>query len=88
MRLTLLAGVGLIVCGSNDGGVRGYSTKDGSLVWEYDPNRTFDTRQRRARNGASINGPGPIVSANGVHQFRLGALGGDRGQCPPRVGLP
>jgi len=89
MRLTLLAGVGLIVCGSNDGGVRGYSTKDGSLVWEYDTNRTFDTVNGVPANGASINGPGPIVVGGMVYiNSGYGALGGRPGQCPPRVRSP
>ena len=34
---------GVVFTGSNDGAVRGYSTKDGSLLWEYDTNRSFDT---------------------------------------------
>ncbi|MBZ5601769.1 MAG: PQQ-binding-like beta-propeller repeat protein [Acidobacteriia bacterium] len=34
---------GVIFSGSNDGAIRAYSTKDGSILWEYDTNREFTT---------------------------------------------
>src|SRR4029077_13002325 len=32
---------GVVFTGSNDGGVRGWSTKDGSLLWGYEPKRAY-----------------------------------------------
>ena len=57
--LTVIAGV--IFSGSADGGIRAYSTKDGSVLWEFDTNRPFDTVNGVKANGGSIDGPGPIV---------------------------
>ena len=46
---------GVVFTGSNDGAVRGYSTKDGSLLWEYDTNRSFETVNGVAAQGGTIN---------------------------------
>jgi polyvinyl alcohol dehydrogenase (cytochrome) len=80
---------GVVFTGSNDGGVRGYSTKDGSLVWEYDTNRSFDTVNGVPAKGASINGPGPIVVGGMVYiNSGYGALGGRPGNVLLAFGLP
>lgn len=52
---------GVVFSGSADGGIRAYSTKDGSVLWEFDTNRPFDTVNGSKANGGSIDGPGPIV---------------------------
>jgi polyvinyl alcohol dehydrogenase (cytochrome) len=57
--LTVIPGV--VFSGSADGGIRAYSTKDGSVLWEFDTNRPFDTINGVKANGGSIDGPGPIV---------------------------
>jgi polyvinyl alcohol dehydrogenase (cytochrome) len=57
--LTVIPGV--VFSGSADGGLRAYSTKDGSLLWEFDTNRPFETINGVKANGGSIDGPGPIV---------------------------
>ena len=57
--LTVIPGV--VLSGSADGGIRAYSTKDGSVLWEFDTNRSFDTVNGVKGNGGSIDGPGPIV---------------------------
>jgi polyvinyl alcohol dehydrogenase (cytochrome) len=71
---------GVVFVGSNDGGVRGYSTKDGSIIWEFDTNRDFETVNGVPAKGASINGPGPVV-ANGMVYVNsgYGTLGGRAG---------
>lgn len=56
---------GAVISGSADGGVRAYSTKDGSLLWEFDTNRPFDTVNGVKATGGSIDGPGPTV-ADGI----------------------
>jgi polyvinyl alcohol dehydrogenase (cytochrome) len=52
---------GIVFSGSADGGIRAYSTKDGSVLWEFNTNRAFDTVNGIKANGGSIDGPGPIV---------------------------
>jgi polyvinyl alcohol dehydrogenase (cytochrome) len=71
---------GVVFTGSNDGGVRAWSTKDGSLLWEYDTNRDFETVNGVAAKGASINGPGPVVVGGMLYiNSGYGALGGRPG---------
>ena len=71
---------GVVFVGSNDGGVRGYSTKDGSIIWQFDTNKEFETVNGVAAKGASINGPGPVI-ANGMVYINsgYGSLGGRAG---------
>jgi len=57
--LTVIPGV--VFSGSADGGIRAYSTKDGSIVWEFDTNKPFETVNGVKANGGSMDGPGPIV---------------------------
>jgi polyvinyl alcohol dehydrogenase (cytochrome) len=57
--LTVIPGV--VFSGSADGGIRAYSTKDGSVLWEFNTNRPFDTVNGVKANGGSMDGPGPIV---------------------------
>ena len=57
--LTVIPGV--VFSGSADGGIRAYSAKDGSVLWEFDTNRAFETVNGVKANGGSMDGPGPIV---------------------------
>jgi polyvinyl alcohol dehydrogenase (cytochrome) len=52
---------GIVFSGSIDGVLRAFSTRDGSIVWEFDTNREFDTVNGVKALGASIGGPGPVV---------------------------
>ena len=61
--LTLVPGV--IFSGSSDGALRAYSTADGSVLWQFDSNREFETINGVPARGASMIGPGPVV-ANGM----------------------
>jgi len=71
---------GAVFTGSNDGGVRAFSTKDGSLLWEYDTTHDFTTVNGVAAKGASISGPGPIIVGGMVFiNSGYGALGGRPG---------
>jgi polyvinyl alcohol dehydrogenase (cytochrome) len=58
---------GVVFSGSADGGLRAYSTKDGSIIWEYDTNRTFDAVNGVKANGGSIDLAGPIVVGGMVY---------------------
>jgi len=53
---------GILFSGSNDGALRAHSTRDGSVVWEFDTNREFDTLNNVRARGGSIQGPGPTVA--------------------------
>lgn len=56
---TLIPGV--LFSGSNDGALRAHSTRNGSVIWEYDTNRPFKTVNGVYATGGSIQGPGPTV---------------------------
>ena len=58
--LTVIPGV--VFSGSADGGLRAFSTKDGSIVWEFDTNRDFETVNGVKANGGSMDGPGVVVA--------------------------
>jgi polyvinyl alcohol dehydrogenase (cytochrome) len=52
---------GVLFSGSNDGGLRAYATRDGSLLWEFDTNQDFTTLNRVRATGGAIQGPGPTI---------------------------
>jgi len=56
---TLIPGV--LFSGSNDGALRAHSTKDGSVLWEFDTNRKFETLNGVKAGGGAIQGPGPTI---------------------------
>jgi polyvinyl alcohol dehydrogenase (cytochrome) len=62
---------GAVLSGSLDGGMRAYSTKDGSILWMFDTNRPFDTVNGVSATGGGIEGPGAIV-AGGMVFFNAG----------------
>jgi polyvinyl alcohol dehydrogenase (cytochrome) len=79
---------GVVFTGSNDGAVRGYSTKDGSLLWESDTNRSFDTVNGVPAKGASISGPGPVIAGGMLYiNSGYGALGGRPGNVLLAFGI-
>jgi polyvinyl alcohol dehydrogenase (cytochrome) len=61
------AAAGVVFSPSNDGAVRAYSTKDGSIVWSFDTNRDFKTINGVKAKGGSMNGPAPIVAGGMVY---------------------
>jgi polyvinyl alcohol dehydrogenase (cytochrome) len=71
---------GVVFSGSNDGALRAYSTRDGSIIWEVDTNREFSTVNGVPAKGASMLGPGPAI-AGGMIVFNsgYGAFGGRPG---------
>jgi polyvinyl alcohol dehydrogenase (cytochrome) len=52
---------GAVLSSSMDGGLRAYSTKDGSILWTFDSNREFDTVNGVKAHGGSMDGAGPVV---------------------------
>jgi polyvinyl alcohol dehydrogenase (cytochrome) len=71
---------GVLFIGAMDGGMRAYSTKDGSILWEFNTNVDFSTVNGVPAKGASINGAGAAV-ANGMLYVNsgYGSLGGRPG---------
>jgi len=71
---------GAVLAGSQDGGVRAYSSLTGSLLWEYDTNHEFTTVNGVPAKGASMSGPGPIIAGGLVLVGSgYGSLGGRAG---------
>jgi polyvinyl alcohol dehydrogenase (cytochrome) len=71
---------GVVFSGSNDGALRAYSTKDGSIIWEFDTNRDFETVNAVPAKGASMQGPGPAVAGGMLYtNAGYGAFGGRPG---------
>jgi polyvinyl alcohol dehydrogenase (cytochrome) len=62
---------GAVFSGSLDGGMRAYSSKDGSIIWSFDTNKEFPTVNGVKANGGGIEGPGPVV-AGGMLFFNSG----------------
>jgi polyvinyl alcohol dehydrogenase (cytochrome) len=52
---------GMVFSGSNDGHLRGYSTEDGEILWDFDTAREFQTVNGVKAHGGSIDGPGAVV---------------------------
>jgi polyvinyl alcohol dehydrogenase (cytochrome) len=57
---------GVVFSGSNDGSLRAYSTRDGSIVWQFDSNREFTTINGVPARGASMIGPGAAIAGGMV----------------------
>jgi polyvinyl alcohol dehydrogenase (cytochrome) len=58
---------GVVLSSSADGGLRAYSTKDGSIVWQFDTNREFQTVNGVKAKGGTMDGPGPVVAGGMVY---------------------
>jgi polyvinyl alcohol dehydrogenase (cytochrome) len=80
---------GVVFSGSIDGAIRAFSTRDGSIVWEYDTNHRFETLNGVAAHGGSINGPAPVV-VNGILYVNsgYGAFGSQAGNVLLAFGMP
>jgi polyvinyl alcohol dehydrogenase (cytochrome) len=52
---------GIVFAASMDGGIRGYASDDGTIVWTFDTNREFETVNGVTAKGGAIDGPGAVV---------------------------
>jgi polyvinyl alcohol dehydrogenase (cytochrome) len=79
---------GVVFSGSNDGILRAYSTLNGTILWEADTNRQFQTVNGVPAKGASMLGPGPVI-VNGMLfvSSGYGAFGGRAGNVLLAYGL-
>ena len=53
---------GIVFAGSLSGHIRAYSTKDGSVIWEYQTAKQFETVNGIKGKGGAIDGPAPVVA--------------------------
>jgi len=53
---------GVVFSGSLDGHLRGYSTKDGKVVWDLDTLQDFETVNGVKAHGGSLNAAGPTIA--------------------------
>jgi polyvinyl alcohol dehydrogenase (cytochrome) len=56
---------GVVFSGSVDGHLRGYSTTDGKIIWDFDTMRDFETTNGVKAAGGSIDAGGPVI-VNGM----------------------
>lgn len=56
---------GVVFSGTTDGHLRAYSTRDGSIVWDYDTAQEQDTINGGKTKGGTLDGAGPTI-ANGI----------------------
>jgi len=68
---------GVVFSGSVDGHLRGYSTRDGKIVWDFDTAHDFSTVNGVTAKGGSMDGPGPAVAGGMLYvSSGYGAWGG------------
>ncbi len=53
---------GAVFSGSVDGHLRGYSSSDGHVIWDFDTGRAFATVNGVQATGGSMDGPGPTIA--------------------------
>jgi polyvinyl alcohol dehydrogenase (cytochrome) len=52
---------GVLFAGSLDGHLRGYDTRNGNVVWDFDTAKEFKTTNGIHAHGGSLNGAGPTI---------------------------
>jgi polyvinyl alcohol dehydrogenase (cytochrome) len=65
---------GAVISGGADGGLRAYSSKDGTIIWLFDTNRDFETVNGVKARGGGMDGSSIIV-ADGMLYVSSGAGG-------------
>jgi polyvinyl alcohol dehydrogenase (cytochrome) len=56
---------GVVFSGTSDGHLRGYSTKDGAIIWDVDTAQPINTVNGGQKKGGTLDGAGPTI-ANGI----------------------
>lgn len=76
---TLMAGI--VFSGSMDGHLRAYSTHDGSVIWDLDTLRDFETVNGVKGHGGSLSATGPTIAGGMMFvnsgYSQLGGMGGN-----------
>jgi polyvinyl alcohol dehydrogenase (cytochrome) len=58
---------GVVFSGSEDGHIRAYDTHDGTLLWDFNTARDFDTVNGAKARGGSLNATGPAIVGGMVY---------------------
>lgn len=58
---------GVVFAGSLDGHLRAYDSRDGSVIWDFNTAREFQTTNGIKAHGGSMNGAGPTVVSGMVY---------------------
>jgi polyvinyl alcohol dehydrogenase (cytochrome) len=53
---------GIVFAGSLDGHIRGYSSKDGKILWDYNTAGDYEIINGIKAKGGSIDGPAPVIA--------------------------
>jgi polyvinyl alcohol dehydrogenase (cytochrome) len=53
---------GIVFAGSLDGHIRGYDSKDGKIIWDFNTAIHFETANGIEGSGGAIDGPAPVIS--------------------------
>jgi polyvinyl alcohol dehydrogenase (cytochrome) len=53
---------GVVFAGSLDGHIRGYATKDGKILWDFDTAKGYDIINGIKAKGGAIDGPAPVIA--------------------------
>jgi polyvinyl alcohol dehydrogenase (cytochrome) len=68
---------GVVFSGAMDGHLRGYSTDDGHILWDFDTVRDYTAVNGVAAHGGSIDGPGPTIAGGMLYvNSGYGRVGG------------
>jgi polyvinyl alcohol dehydrogenase (cytochrome) len=73
---------GIAFSGSVDGHLRAYSTRDGTVVWDFDSVGTYEAVGGLTGRGGSMDGPGPVI-AGGMLIVNSGYI--QNGEIPGNV---
>ena len=57
---------GVVFSGAMDGHLRAFATADGSVLWDFDTAKPFETVNGAKAVGGSLDGAGPVVSSGMV----------------------
>ncbi|MEO8859815.1 MAG: PQQ-binding-like beta-propeller repeat protein [Ginsengibacter sp.] len=64
---------GIVFAGSNDGHLRGYDTRDGHIIWDFNTAKKYETVNGVEGNGGSIDCASPVI-ADGMLYVNSGYL--------------
>jgi polyvinyl alcohol dehydrogenase (cytochrome) len=53
---------GAVFSGSVDGHLRAYSTKDGSIIWDFNTAKEYETVNKVTAKGGSLDAAGPVIA--------------------------
>ncbi|MBZ5610421.1 MAG: PQQ-binding-like beta-propeller repeat protein [Acidobacteriia bacterium] len=68
---------GVVFSGAVDGHLRGYSTRNGAVIWDFDTAQEFNTVNGLTAKGGSMDGPGPVIAGGMLYVCSgYGAWGG------------